>query len=114
MTTRIISYKKVDMTDDEYSEYQKICRSYDRPNFKGEDLFKDLFETNDDGLITYIKSLNNRQITFEILFFVMNLMQNQWLRLTVNNANSFLIDAERRLQEKLSILDTKIKELDKQ
>ncbi len=51
MVARIISYKKVDMTEDEYNEYLRICKSYDTPFFKGEELFKGLFEANDDGTI---------------------------------------------------------------
>lgn len=114
MTFRVVSNKKVDMTDEEYNEYVKICRSYDRQFFKGEDLFKDLFETNDDGMIIYIKSLGNKQFTFEVVFFVMNLMQNQWLRLMTRKVNELIVISNKRIDDKIAILDKKIEDLNKQ
>jgi len=107
-TSKIISYKKVKITEDEYNEYQKICRSYDRPNFKGEELFKDSFEVDDDGRIIYIKALGNKQSSFEVLFFIMNLMQNQWLRYIVSNAEKEM----KKFRERSMIMDRKIKLLD--
>jgi len=106
---RVISNKKVEMTEDEFAEYNKICRSYDRAFFKGEELFKDLFETNDDGIIIYIKSLGNRQFSFEIVFYLMNLMQNQWLRIMANKVNA----AVDKLNLKMAEMDAKIKMFDK-
>lgn len=97
MTFRVIDNKKVDMTDDEYNEYIKICRAYDKPFCKGEELFRGLFETNDDGMIIYIKSLGNRQFTFEVIFFIMNLMQNQWLRAMAVKVNNKLAEIEQRM-----------------
>ena len=51
----IIDNKKVALTQNEWDMYQSICKSYDRQNFKGEDLFKDLFETDDNGIIIFLK-----------------------------------------------------------
>ncbi len=81
MTIRIIDNKKVELTDDEFGMYQKICRSYDENNRKGEDLFVDLFETDDDGIIIYLKPPTKRFCSMEIFCFVMSLMQHQHLRL---------------------------------
>ena len=113
MTFRVISNKKVDMTDDEYKEYLQICRSYDRQFFKGEELFKDLFETNEDGMIVFIKRLGSKQFSFEVMFFLSNLMQNQWLRLMATKLNNFLVVADKKLNEKLTEMDKKIEELNK-
>jgi len=112
MPLKVINYKKVEMTNDEYAEYQRICRSYDRQNFKGEDLFKDLFETNEDGMIVYIKSLSNRQFSFEVIFFVMNLMQNQWLRKAADTVNEFIKEGNQKINAKIAELDKKIEEID--
>ncbi|MFZ4795879.1 MAG: hypothetical protein ACOYMA_00200 [Bacteroidia bacterium] len=109
---RVIDNKKVDMTNEEYNDYIRICKSYDRPHFKGEELFKDLFETNETGKIIYIKSLNNRQFTFEVIFFIMNLMQNQWLRVMTETVADFMKVSSKRIDEKILELD-KIIEMNK-
>ena len=110
---KAIDNKKVNMTTEEYNEYIQICRSYDRPSFKGEELFKNLFETNDDGMIVYIKSLGNKQISLEVLFFITNLMQNQWLRAMASRANETFRACREKFDEKIAELDLKIAELDK-
>lgn len=109
MPIKIIGYRKVELTDDEYKHYLQIKDSYTRDNFQGDELFKDLFETDDNGMITYIKALGNRQTSFEVIFFVMNLMLNQWLRASVRRINYFIKYAELKQKEKLDILDEKIK-----
>ena len=97
------------MTEDEYTEYKNICRAYDLPHRKGESLFADLFEVNDEGRIIYIKSLSNRQSSFEVVFFVLSLMQNQWLRAAMNEVNFEL----KKIRAKNKILDSKLEEVDK-
>lgn len=53
MPFRIIDNKKVEMTEDEWSLYQKIVKSYNSITNKGEDLFIDLFEVDDNGIIIF-------------------------------------------------------------
>lgn len=77
---RIINNKRIELTDDEWQLYQNICRSYDRPNFKGESLFVDLFETDADGLITFLKPPAKNYTTMEVFLFMMSVMQHQHLR----------------------------------
>jgi|SRR5579885_738923 hypothetical protein len=81
MSIRVVDNKKVEMTEDEWSMYQKIVRSYTTPTNKGEDLFIDLFETNDEGTILFLKPPSKRQTSFEVFLFLMSLMQHQHLRL---------------------------------
>lgn len=81
MSIYIIDNKKLDMTDDEYLMYQKIVKAYTTPTNKGEDLFIDLFETNNDGIIMFLKPPSRRQTSFEVFLFLMSLMQHQHLRL---------------------------------
>ncbi len=69
------------MTDDEWSMYQKIVKSYTSLTNKGEDLFIDLFETNDEGIIMFLKPPSKRQTSLEVFLFLMSLMQHQHLRL---------------------------------
>jgi hypothetical protein len=78
---QIIDNKKVEMTPDEHQLYQKIVKSYTNMTNKGEDLFIDLFETDDDGVIIFLKPPSKRQTSFEVFLFLMALMQHQHLRI---------------------------------
>lgn len=80
MSFRIIDNKKVDMTSDEYAMYDNIVKSYTDLHGKGEDLFIDLFETNEDGIIIFLKPPSKRRTSFEVFLFLMALMQHQHLR----------------------------------
>jgi hypothetical protein len=81
MSIKVVDKKKMDMTDDEYMMYQKIVKSYTTPTNKGEDLFMDLFETNEDGIIMFLKPPSKRQTSFEVFLFLMAIFQHQHLRL---------------------------------
>lgn len=80
MVIRIVDNKKVEMTEDEWKLYSQICRSYDRPNFKGEELFRDLFETDDNGVLIFLRPPSNRHTSMEVIFFMSMLMQHQHIR----------------------------------
>lgn len=77
---RVVDNKKLDMTDDEYTLFNKICRSYDDPYSKGELLFSGLFETNDDGIIMFLIPPEKTKTTLQIYLFLMSLMMQQHLR----------------------------------
>lgn len=81
MAIRVVDNKKLEMTDDEWGMYQKICQSYTDLTGKGEDLFMDLFEANDDGIIVFLKPPSKRRTSLEVFLFLMALMQHQHLRL---------------------------------
>lgn len=76
---RIIDNKKIDLTDDEWGLYQSICKSYDGPNFRGADLFIDLFETDNNGIIVFLKP-PKYQTSFEVFLFLISIMNHQHLR----------------------------------
>jgi hypothetical protein len=78
---QIIDNKKVEMTPDEHQLYQRIVKSYTTQTNRGEDLFIDLFETDDDGVIIFLKPPSKRQTSFEVFMFLMALMQHQHLRI---------------------------------
>lgn len=78
---QIIDNKKVEMTTDEHQMYLKIVKSYTTYTNRGEDLFMDLFETNDEGIIIFLKPPSKRQTSFEVFLFLMALMQHQHLRI---------------------------------
>jgi hypothetical protein len=77
---KIIDNKKIEMTDDEWTMYEKIAKSYTTSTNKGEDLFIDLFETDANGIIVFLKPPSKRQTSFEVFLFLMAIMQHQHLR----------------------------------
>lgn len=81
MTIRVIDNKKVEMTEDEWAMYQKIVRSYTDLTGKGEDLFIDLFESDNAGTIIFLRPPSKRRTSLEVFLFLMSLMQHQHLRL---------------------------------
>jgi hypothetical protein len=104
MTIRVVDNKKVEMTEDEHALYQKIVKSYTTATNKGEDLFIDLFETGEDGIIIFLKPPSRRQSTLEVFLFLMSLMSNQHLRLMHNEVS----DVCNQMREKMRELDEKM------
>lgn len=107
MPFRIIDNKKVEMTEDEWSLYQKIVKSYNSITNKGEDLFIDLFEVDDNGIIIFLKPPSKRQTSFEVFLFLMSLMSHQHLRIMHNQ----VFDICKQMKEKMNELDEKLQSL---
>jgi hypothetical protein len=93
MTYRVISNKRIDLSDDEWHLYQNICKSYDRPNFKGSDLFSELFETDDKGIIIFLKP-PTKFTSMEVFLFMMSIMQHQHLRVLYNRIDQAVADCK--------------------
>lgn len=87
------------MTDDEFKLYRKICQSYDDVNFKGADLFFDLFETDDNGIITMLKPPSIRATSMEIFLFLMTLQQQQHIRLMYAHIDDLAQQIKTKLKE---------------
>lgn len=96
---RIIDNKRIEMTNEEYAMYSGICRSYDRPNFKGEELFKDLFETNDDGIITMMKAPNKNYTSMEVYLFILSVMNNQHMRINRDQVQALCDEGKEKFKE---------------
>ena len=96
---RIIDYKKIDLTDTEFQLYQEICRAYDSPKFKGEDLFKELFETDSEGQILFLRPPNKTFTSMEVYLFLVNITIHQQLRQAQKRVDNFIV-AERLVLEK--------------
>lgn len=88
---RVVDYKQVDMTDEEYEEYKRLLDAFTYGTYSGKDQFRDMFEVDNDGCITLVKTPVGRQIGWGIIFFLQNLMINQRLR-----------RVERKIEEKLN------------
>jgi hypothetical protein len=99
MTIYIVDNKKLDMIPAEWDMYQSICKSYDKVNFKGESLFHNLFESDDNGQITFIKPPSNRYTSMEVLSYVMILFQHQNMRLMHKRFNSMAEDFKKQINE---------------
>lgn len=93
---QVIDNKKVEMTPDEWEMYQKIVKSYTDLNGRGEDLFVDLFESNDDGIIIFLKPPSKRRTSLEVFLFLMALMQHQHLRLMHQQVNEAIADLKNK------------------
>jgi len=97
MSIKVIDNKKVEMTEDEWNMYQKIVKSYTTATNKGEDLFIDLFETDTNGIIVFLKPPSKFRTSFEVFLFLMSLMQHQHLRLMHQQVD----DMCRQIKEKI-------------
>jgi hypothetical protein len=96
---KIIDNKKVSMTQEEWEMYQSICRSYDRSNFKGEDLFKDLFESNAEGVITFLKPPSSRYTSIEVFLFIVAVFQHQHMRQMYGQLKVLMGEVRSKLDE---------------
>ena len=97
---RIIDNKKVDITDDEFEIYKKLCDSYKSNG--GPILFHDLFESNDDGIILFLKPPSKNFISYEIIFFIISIFQHQHIRVmykTLEESISSFKEKEKKLHE---------------
>lgn len=107
---RIIDNKKIDLTDDEWSLYEQICKSYDVENrgVRGKDLFIDLFETNENGIIIFLKPPQN-YTSMEVYMFLVGIMIHQHLGIASDYIDRLAI----KMDEKIKEIDLKSIELDK-
>lgn len=108
---RIIDNKKVSMTNDEYLSYEDICKGYDRPNFKGKDLFQDHFEVNEDGVIIFVKPPHKKYSSMEVFTFLISLMVNQQLRIAQDQIATMISEARQKFSEQFAEIDAFKKEL---
>ena len=99
---RIIDKKRIDLTDDEFKLYQEICKSYDRPNFKGSELFAELFETDENGIITFLRPPTNFT-SMEVFLFMMSVLCHQHLRVMYSRVDEAVADC-RKATEKANAL----------
>lgn len=107
MSIRVIDSKKIEMTNDEWTIYEKIVKSYTTLTNRGEDLFSDLFHTNDQGIILFLIPPSKKQTSMEVWLFLTSLMVNQHLRL----AHAQIDDMANQFKNKMQEFDAKIEKL---
>lgn len=77
---RIVDFKYVDMTNEEYQYYKNLINEFTYDTVDGKDQFRDTFDVDGDGCITLIRPPLKKQMSWAVLFFLQNLMINQRLR----------------------------------
>jgi len=100
MAIRVIDNKKVDLTADESKMYDKIVQSYTTATNKGEDLFQDLFESDNNGIIIFLKPPSKRLTSFEVFLFLMSIMQHQHLRLMRQQVDELCQEIKEKIKDK--------------
>ena len=100
MPIRVVDNKKVEMTEDEWKMYDRIVKSYTTATNKGEDLFKDLFETDANGIIVFLKPPSTFRTSFEVFLFLMSIMQHQHLRLMHQQVDDLCQQVKEKLKDK--------------
>ncbi|HDY68551.1 hypothetical protein LCGC14_1551960 [marine sediment metagenome] len=96
---RIIDNKKISLTEDEFALYQKIATSYDRPNFQGKDLFKGLFETDDNGIIVFLRPPAAKYTSMEVYMFLISIMVHQHLGIACEHVDKLGTSLAEKIKE---------------
>lgn len=78
ISIKIIANQKVSISEDEYKNYLEIASSHE--DFGGAVLFNDLFQTNDQGIITLITPPRTQKTPVDVYLFILTLQQQQVLR----------------------------------
>lgn len=104
MTLRIIDNKRVDLTDSEFQLYQEICKAYNTPNRKGEDYFKELFETDKNGIIIFLKPPTKAYSSMECYMFLVNVMIHQHLGSACERSDSVIKEAKSVIAEMRALI----------
>lgn len=99
MAKKIIDFKRVDITDDEYSLYLSICESYNTETNQGKDLFINHFEVNEHGIITMVRPMKGRFSSLEVYTFLLSLMTNQHLRVMHKQVETLMKESAQKIFE---------------
>lgn len=103
----IVDNKKLSLTQEEWDMFQSICRSYDRPNFQGEELFKNMFESDEDGVIVFIKPPTSRYTSMEVFLFVSSIFLHQHTRRVYSQLQQLMGEVRAKLKEIDTIKESK-------
>lgn len=106
---KIIDNKKVEMTIDEVQMYESLLKSHDP---YGKELFKNLFEVNEDGVIVYLYP-PQKKFSLEVIIFLQNLMLHQHLR-RVYKEHDEAIGELKNLMKEMEKIKNELKESSKQ
>lgn len=93
-----IDYKKVNLSDEEFEYYNELVKQFAEPDhgLKGDECFKDLFETDVDGNIIIISP--KKTIPWVALHFVQQVQISQRLRM-MDGFNNKIKQLEKRIEQ---------------
>lgn len=80
MARRVVDYKSVEMTDEEWQYYQEIVKEFSSGSYSGTEQFRGVFEVDGDGCISIIRPPLKKEVAWAVILFLQNLMINQRLR----------------------------------
>lgn len=100
---RVIDYKKIDMSNDEWIYYQKLIKTFSTNDSSGSQYFHDLFDADDDGYIYMIHPPFGREIPWAVIMFLQNLMINQHERKRDRIFENKLQEFEDKIKEKINV-----------
>ena len=110
----IVDSKFVEFTPDEFEMYNNICASYDRPNFKGKELFVDHFESDENGIILFVKPPSKKYSSLEVYCFLVSVMNNQHLRVMHKQSSAMIEDVKKNFEAQARAMDDKFSMMQKQ
>lgn len=103
---KIIDNKKVEMTLDEVQMYDSLLKSHEP---YGKELFKNLFEVNEEGIIVYLYP-PQKKFSLEVIIFLQNLMLHQHLRIIYKEHD----EAIKEMKSEMELLKKELKASSKQ
>jgi hypothetical protein len=98
---KIIDNKKVEMTLDEVQMYDSLLKSHEP---YGKELFKNLFEVNEEGIIVYLYP-PQKKFSLEVIIFLQNLMLHQHLRIIYKEHD----EAIKEMKSEMELLKKELK-----
>jgi hypothetical protein len=116
MVIRVVDNKKLLMTVEESALYDRIVSSYTNTTNNGKDLFQDLFETDDNGIIRALIPPSKKRTSFEVWIFLVNLFVSQHTAIMYEQAADVATQFKAKMAEldkKIAEVDQKLKRLDK-
>jgi len=96
---KIIDNKRILLTNDEWKFYKSLCKAYETDNQRGEEFFKEHFETNKHGILTFVRPPHKRYSSLEIYTFLVSIMINQHLRLMQSQVDTLIKEATKKYGE---------------
>ena len=113
---RAVANKRLDLSDEEYKYYCGLKDAF------GENYFRGLFESDNNGVLTAVAPPIDREIPLVILFFVLNVMMNQRVRVLDSKINGFVMLEEKIIEyenlekifKRLDTLEKEVKGLKKE
>lgn len=105
MALRIIDNKRVNLTDSEWQLYQEIVKVYTTQMRSGEDYFKDLFETDSNGIIIFLKPPTKNYSSMECFMFLVSVMIHQHLGSACTRVDALIAEAKEVTREARLAID---------